>query len=127
MRIIVTSVFVQDQEKALQFYRDKLGFAVKNDIPLGTHRWLTVVSPEDPDGTELLLEPNENPAARTYQKALVEQGIPATMFGVDDIAAEYTRLKGLGVAFTMEPTEMGPVKVTVLDDTCGNLIQIIQR
>lgn len=127
MRIVVTNVFVRDQEKALKFYTDVLGFVKKQDMPAGEFRWLTVASPEDPDGVELLLEPNDNPAAKAYQKALFEQGIPAASFGVDDVAKEYERLKGLGVTFTMEPTNMGPVTMAVFDDTCGNLIQIAQK
>lgn len=127
MRIVVTNVFVRDQEKALKFYTDVLGFVKKQDMPAGEFRWLTVASPEDPDGVELLLEPNDNPAAKAYQKALFEQGIPAASFGVDDVAKEYERLKGLGVTFTMEPTSMGPVTMAVFDDTCGNLIQIAQK
>jgi catechol 2,3-dioxygenase-like lactoylglutathione lyase family enzyme len=124
MRITVTSVFVDDQDKALAFYTEKLGFLKKTDLPAGEHRWLTVVSPEAPDGVELSLEPNDHPAARAYQEALVADGIPATSFGVDDVQAEYDRLTGLGVTFTQPPTDMGPVTTAVLDDTCGNLIQI---
>ena len=127
MRIYVTSVLVDDQEKALRFYTDVLGFVKKTDIPTGRARWLTVVSPEDPDGTELLLEPDGHPAARPFKEALVADGIPFTSFGVDDVQAEYERLRGLGVRFTQEPTEMGPVTTAVFDDTCGNLIQIAQR
>ena len=126
MRIVVTSVLVDDQEKALRFYTDVLGFQKKTDVPAGEHRWLTVVSPEDPDGTELLLEPDDHPAARTFKAALVEDGMPVTSFGVADIAAEFTRLRDLGVRFTQEPVDMGPVTTAVLDDTCGNLIQIAQ-
>ncbi|MBE1445161.1 VOC family protein [Paenibacillus sp. OAS669] len=126
MRIHLTSVFVDDQEKALQFYTDKLGFVKKVDVPAGEFRWLTVVSPEAPDGVQLLLEPNNNPAAGTYQKAIFAQGIPATSFAVEDIHKEYDRLKGLGVEFTMEPTAMGPVTIALLKDTCGNLIQLGQ-
>lgn len=126
MRIIVTSIFVQDQEKALAFYSDKLGFIKKQDIPTGAYRWLTLVSPEDQNGTELLLEPDEHPAAKEYQKKLFADGIPATMFGVSDIHSEYKRLTEKGVKFTMEPTEMGNVTIAVFDDTCGNLIQIAQ-
>ena len=99
---------------------------LKHDVPAGEYRWITVVSPDDPDGTELLLEPNENPVAQAYQKGLFDQGIPANSFGVTDIHAEHERLKALGVSFTMEPTEMGPVIIAVFDDTCGNLIQIMQ-
>jgi catechol 2,3-dioxygenase-like lactoylglutathione lyase family enzyme len=127
MRIVVTSVLVDDQEKALRFYTDTLGFVKKTDIPAGGARWLTVVSPEDPDGTELLLEPDEHPAARSFKEALVEDGIPATSFGVQDVNSEFQRLKDLGVRFTQEPVEMGPVTTAVFDDTCGNLIQIAQQ
>jgi len=126
MRIHLTSVFVDDQEKALQFYTDKLGFVKKVDVSAGEFRWLTVVSPDAPDGVQLLLEPNNNPAAETYQKAIFAQGIPATSFAVEDIHKEYDRLKGLGVEFTMEPTAMGPVTIALLKDTCGNLIQLGQ-
>ncbi len=126
MRIILTGVFVDDQDKALKFYTETLGFVLKHDVPAGEYRWITVVSPDDPDGTELLLEPNENPVAQTYQKGLFDQGIPANSFGVTDIHAEHERLKALGVAFAMEPTEMGPVTIAVFDDTCGNLIQMMQ-
>ena len=126
MRITTASVLVDDQEKALRFYTEKLGFEVKTDMPTGEHRWLTVVSPEQPDGVELLLEPDEHPAARPFKEALVADGIPYTSFGVADTRTEYERLKGLGVRFTQEPTDMGPVVTAVLDDTCGNLIQIAQ-
>ena len=124
MKIDLTSVFVTDQDKALKFYTEALGFVKKIEIP--PIRWLTVVSPEAPDGTQLLLEPNENPAAKVYQEALFQQGIPATSFGVVDIQAEFERLNKLGVKFTMEPTQMGPTMVAVFDDTCGNLIQLHQ-
>ncbi|MEW2074559.1 VOC family protein [Streptomyces sp. NPDC013433] len=124
MRIHLTSVFVDDQEKALRFYTGVLGFVKKNDIPMGADRWLTVVSPEDPDGTELLLEPSGHPAVQPYRTALVQDGIPAASFAVDDVRAEFDRLRGLGVRFTQDPLEMGPVTTAVLDDTCGNLIQI---
>jgi len=127
MRIVVTSVMVDDQAKAHRFYTDVLGFQTKHDIPLGEARWLTVVSPQDPNGTELLLEPDGHPAAKPFKEALVEDGIPATSFGVDDVAAEYARLTALGVAFTQPPVQMGPVTTAVFDDTCGNLIQIAQR
>jgi catechol 2,3-dioxygenase-like lactoylglutathione lyase family enzyme len=127
MRITVTSVLVDDQEKALRFYTDILGFQKKVDVPLGSARWLTVVSPQDPDGTELLLEPDEHPAARPFKEAMVADGIPFTSFGVDDVAAETSRLQRLGVRFTQEPTQMGPVTTAVFDDTCGNLIQIAQH
>ncbi|MER5207233.1 VOC family protein [Streptomyces sp. NPDC002825] len=126
MRIHVTSVFVDDQDKALSFYTEKLGFVKKTEVPLGDYRWLTVVSPEAPDGTELLLEPDAHPAARAYTRALVADGIPATSFAVDDVRAEYERLRALGVRFTQEPTEAGPVTIAVLDDTCGNFIQLVQ-
>ncbi|MGV9314251.1 VOC family protein [Streptomyces sp. NPDC003691] len=126
MRIYVTSVFVDDQDKALRFYTDVLGFEKKTEIPLGAARWLTVVSPEAPDGTELLLEPDGHPAVGPYKTALVRDGIPAASFAVDDVRAEYDRLRALGVRFTQEPTAMGPVTTAVLDDTVGNLIQIVQ-
>lgn len=124
MRIVLTSVYVDDQAKALAFYTDVLGFVKKKDIPLGESRWLTVVSTDDPDGTELLLEPDGHPAAGPFKEALVNDGIPFTSFGVDDVHAEYERLKGLGVRFTQAPVQMGPVTMAVFDDTCGNLIQI---
>ncbi|MFD1040525.1 VOC family protein [Virgibacillus byunsanensis] len=126
MKIKVTSVFVDDQERAHQFYTEVLGFIKKTDIPAGDFKWLTVVSPEDPEGVELLLEPNENPAAKTYQNTIYEEGIPTTSFAVDDIQKEYERLKNAGVKFTTEPTEVGPVTFAIFDDTCGNLIQISQ-
>jgi catechol 2,3-dioxygenase-like lactoylglutathione lyase family enzyme len=126
MRINMASVLVDNQEKALRFYTEVLGFKPKTDVPVGEHRWITVVSPEDPDGTELLLEPDEHPAAKPFKEALVTDGIPFTAFAVDDVRAEFERLRGLGVRFTQEPTEMGPVITAVLDDTCGNLIQISQ-
>ena len=125
MRITLTSVFVEDQALAATFYTEVLGFVVKHDIPLGEHRWLTVVSAEDPDGTELLLEPAGHPAVAPYRDALVTDGIPCAQFTVDDVRAEHERLTGLGVRFTQEPVEMGPVTTAVLDDTCGNLIQIV--
>jgi catechol 2,3-dioxygenase-like lactoylglutathione lyase family enzyme len=124
MRITVMSVLVDDQRKALRFYTDVLGFVQKNDISLGQYSWLTVVSPEDPDGTELSLEPDEHPAARPFKQALVEDGIPFTSFAVRDVVVEYERLVARGVRFTQPPTEMGPVTTAVFDDTCGNLIQI---
>jgi predicted enzyme related to lactoylglutathione lyase len=126
MKIILTSVMVDDQDKALKFYTEVLGFVKKNDIPMGEARWLTVVSPEGPDGVELLLEPMGFPPARTYQKALFEAGIPLTSFAVDDIQEEYERMKKLGVAFKSAPTKMGPVTIAVFEDTCGNLIQMAQ-
>ncbi|WTW98555.1 VOC family protein [Streptomycetaceae bacterium NBC_01309] len=125
MRIHLSSVFVDDQDKALRFYTDVLGFVKKTEVPIGADRWLTVVSPEDPDGTELLLEPDGHPAVKPYKDALVADGIPATAFAVDDVRAEFDRLRGLGVRFTQEPLEMGTVTTAVLDDTCGNLIQIV--
>jgi catechol 2,3-dioxygenase-like lactoylglutathione lyase family enzyme len=127
MRIVVTSVFVDDQEKALKFYTGTLGFEKKDDVPLGAYRWLTVVSPGDANGVELLLEPDQHPAAGRFKKALVEDGIPYTQFGVDDLQAEYERLCKAGVHFTQPPVAMGTVTTAVFDDTCGNLIQIIQR
>ncbi|WP_336209610.1 VOC family protein [Nonomuraea sp. LPB2021202275-12-8] len=127
MRIHLSSVFVDDQDKALRFYTDVLGFVKKTEVPLGEDRWLTVVSPDDPDGTELLLEPDGHPAVKPYKAALVEDGIPATAFAVDDVHAEFGRLRELGVLFTQEPLEMGPVTTAVLDDTCGNLIQIVHH
>jgi catechol 2,3-dioxygenase-like lactoylglutathione lyase family enzyme len=126
MRIYVTSVFVDDQAKALAFYTNVLGFQKKTDIPLGSASWLTVVSPDQPDGTEVLLEPDGHPAAKPFKKALVEDGIPFTSFAVDDVQAESERLRAKGVQFTQEPTEMGGVTTAVFDDTCGNLIQIVQ-
>jgi catechol 2,3-dioxygenase-like lactoylglutathione lyase family enzyme len=127
MKIHVTSVYVDDQAKALAFYTDVLGFMKKNDIPVGEHRWLTVVSPEAPDGVELLLEPDEHPAARPFKEALVADGMPFTSFAVDDVQAEFDRLTAKGVAFVQPPTEMGPVTTAVFDDTCGNLIQIASQ
>jgi catechol 2,3-dioxygenase-like lactoylglutathione lyase family enzyme len=126
VRIYVTSVFVDDQAKALAFYTDVLGFEKKRDIPLGGASWLTVVSPQQPDGTELLLEPSGHPAVKPYKEALVEDGIPATSFAVDDVQVEFDRLKAKGVRFTQDPTEMGGVTTAVFDDTCGNLIQIVR-
>ncbi|ACX65708.1 VOC family protein [Paenibacillus sp. Y412MC10] len=127
MKIIVTSIFVQDQDRALEFYSEKLGFVKKEDVPVGEFRWITLVSPDVQDGTELLLEPNEHPAAKEYQKKIFAEGIPATMFGVEDIRKEYERLREKGVKFTMEPTQMGELTIAVFDDTCGNLIQIVQK
>jgi catechol 2,3-dioxygenase-like lactoylglutathione lyase family enzyme len=125
MRIYVTSVFVDDQDKALRFYTEVLGFVKKTEIPLGEYRWLTVVSPQDPDGVELLLEPDSHPAVAPFKKALSADGIPFASFGVDDVPGEVDRLKALGVNFTQEVLQMGPVTTAVLDDTCGNLIQIV--
>jgi catechol 2,3-dioxygenase-like lactoylglutathione lyase family enzyme len=126
MKINLASIFVDDQEKALKFYVEVLGFVKKQDVPVGEFKWLTVVSPDGPDDIELLLEPNDNPAAKTYQKAIFEQGIPHTAFAVDDIHKEYERLKDRGVVFTMEPTESGPAILAIFNDTCGNLIQLYQ-
>lgn len=126
MKIKLTSVMVNDQDNALDFYTRILGFVKKIEIPLGEAKWLTVVSPEGPDDIELLLEPNSNPAAKTFQRAIYEQGIPLTAFFVDDIEKEYARLTGLGVAFAMKPTNTPGATVAVFDDTCGNLIQIVQ-
>ncbi|OKH99223.1 bleomycin resistance protein [Streptomyces sp. CB02923] len=127
MRINLTSVFVDDQAQALHFYTEVLGFVKKHDVPVGEDRWLTVVSPEEPDGTELVLEPSGHPAVQPYKTALVQDGIPATAFAVDDVRAEFDRLSKLGVRFTQEPVEMGTVTTAVLDDTCGNLIQIMHE
>ena len=124
MKIAMTSVLVDDQEKALRFYTDVLGFVTKNDVPMGEHRWLTVVSPQAQDGVELVLEPDGHPAVRPFKAALVADGIPYTAFAVDDVHAETARLKAAGVVFTQEPLQMGPATTAVLDDTCGNLIQI---
>ena len=124
MRINLTSVLVDDQDKALKFYTEVLGFQKKVDVPVGDAKWLTVVSPDDPDGVELLLEPDSHPAAGPFKEALVNDGIPFTSFAVDDVRAEFERLSDLGVTFTQEPAEMGPVTTAVFDDTCGNLIQI---
>lgn len=126
MKINLTSVYVDDQEKALRFYTEVLGFVKRTDVPAGEFRWLTVVSPEQPDGVELLLEPSEHPATDPFKKALVSDGIPFTSFAVDDVHAEYARMRALGVRFTQEPTDLGPVITAVFDDTCGNLIQIAQ-
>src|SRR6185437_10815996 len=120
-RIGVTSVFVDDQQKALEFYTEKLGFVLKTDVPTGEFRWLTVVGPGEPDGVELLLEPDEHPAAKAFAAALVEDGIPFTTFMVDDVVAAHRELEALGVTFTQPPTPMGPITAAVLDDTCGNL------
>jgi catechol 2,3-dioxygenase-like lactoylglutathione lyase family enzyme len=126
MRIYVTSVLVDDQAKALDFYTNKLGFVVKHDVPLGEHRWLSVTGKDEPDGTELLLEPSEHPAAGPFKAALKADGIPLTSFQVGDLDSEYQRLTGLGVEFTQAPMQAGPVKMAVLDDTCGNLIQLVE-
>ncbi len=127
MKIKLCSIFVDDQEKALRFYTGVLGFVKKMDIPVeGGFRWLTVVSPEEPDGTELVIEPNANPASQAFKQALREQGIPFTAFAVDDVQKEYERLKGQGVSFAQEPTQAGPATIAVFDDTCGNWIQMFQ-
>lgn len=126
MRIKLTSLMVDDQSKALKFYTEVLGFKKKHEIPVGEYRWITVVSPEGPDDIELSLEPNANPAGKTFQKAMFDQGIPLAAFEVSDMAREYKRLSQLGVAFTSEPSRQGPVLVAVFSDTCGNLIQIHQ-
>ena len=123
MRIKLTSLLVTDQDKALKFYTDILGFVKKTEIPMGEHKWLTVVSKEEQDGVELVLEPLGFEPARVYQKALFDAGIPLTSFMVTDVQAEYERLKGLGVVFSMPPTKMGAVQLAVFDDTCGNNIQ----
>jgi catechol 2,3-dioxygenase-like lactoylglutathione lyase family enzyme len=127
MKIVMTSVLVDDQDKALRFYTDVLGFVKKHDIPMGHARWLTVVAPDDPDGTELVLEPDGHPAAGPFKRALVADGIPFTSFAVEDVHAEYQRLRSAGVRFTQPPVDMGPVTTAVLDDTCGNLIQIAAK
>ena len=127
MKIIVTSIFVDDQEKALEFYSEILGFVKKHDVPAGEFRWITLVSPNDLDGTELVLEPNNHPAAKEYQKKLYDDGIPATMFGIEDVHQEYERLLKQGVKFTLEPKKVGEVTIAIFDDTCGNLIQIAQQ
>ncbi|MFL4476287.1 VOC family protein [Paeniglutamicibacter sp. MACA_103] len=126
MRINLASVLVSDQAQALEFYTTKLGFVKKTEIPMGEFSWLTVVSPEEPDGVELVLEPASHPAVGPFRDALVADGIPFTSFAVADVQAEYERLTGLGVVFTQPPTDMGPVRTAVFDDTCGNLIQIAE-
>ena len=126
MKVRLNSVLVDDQAKALKFYTEVLGFVKKHDVPAGEYRWLTVVLPEGPDFVELLLEPNANPAAKAYQAAMHQQGIPLTAFEVDDIQSEFARLEKLGVKFTMPPTSAGPAMVAIFEDTCGNLIQIYQ-
>lgn len=126
MKIKLTNVFVDDQDKALAFYTGVLGFVKKHDMPLGQYKWLTVVSPEEPDGAELLLEPSDNPAARAYKDSLHQQGIAAAAFVVDDVQREYDRMTQLGVQFRIGPTPAGPTTIALLDDTCGNLIQIYE-
>jgi catechol 2,3-dioxygenase-like lactoylglutathione lyase family enzyme len=127
MKIVVASVFVDDQRKALKFYTEKLGFVKKTEVSLGEASWLTVVSPSEPDGVELLLEPDSHPAVRPFKRALVEDGIPFVSFGVDDVQSEFERLRLAGVEFTQPPVAMGLVTTAVLDDTCGNLVQLAQR
>ena len=127
MRIHLASVFVDDQERALRFYTEILGFEKKEDVPVGEHRWLTVTSPGDEDGNQLLLEPDAHPAVKPFKDALVGDGIPFTSFAVGDVEAEYERMRGLGVKFTQQPTNLGPATTAVFEDTCGNLIQIAQR
>jgi len=127
MRISLTSIFVDDQRAALAFYTDVLGFTKRRDIPLGSDSWLTVVSPDSPDGPELLLEPSSHPAVKPYRDALVEDGIPLAQFAVDDVEAEHARLTSEGVVFTQPPTDMGSAVMAVFDDTCGNLIQLIEE
>jgi len=126
MRIKLASIMVDDQDKALKFYTEVFGFVKKHDIPVGEFRWITVVSPDGPGDVELALEPNANPAAKTFQEELLRQGIPLTAFEVTDIQREFQRLKARGVVFTMEPTKAGPMTVAIFADTCGNLIQIYQ-
>jgi len=127
MRIHITSVFVDDQQSALRFYTDVLGFKKKTEVPLGDHSWLTVVSPQEPNGPELLLEPSSHPAVKPFKDALMDDGIPFTMFAVEDVHAEYERLRGLGVRFTQKPLDVGSAVMAVLDDTCGNLIAIAEQ
>ena len=127
MRIHLASVFVDDQERALRFYTEILGFEKKEDVPVGEHRWLTVTSPGEEDGTQLLLEPDAHPAVKPFKDALVSDGIPFTSFAVEDVEAEYERMRGLGVKFTQQPTNLGPATTAVFEDTCGNLIQIARR
>ncbi|HEY4111227.1 VOC family protein [Puia sp.] len=126
MKVKLISVLVKDQEKALRFYTETLGFVKKTEVPMGEHKWLTVVSKEEPDGVEVVLEPMGFPPAAVYQEALFKAGIPLTAFYAADVDAEYTRLKGLGVVFSVPPTAMGPAKIAVFDDTCGNNIQVFQ-
>jgi len=126
MKIVVTSVLVDDQDKALKFYTEKLGFVKKTEIPMGEQRWLTVVPKDSPNGVELVLEPDAHPAAKSFKAALMKDGIPFTSFGVDDVEAEHKRLEAAGVRFTQPPVDMGPVKMAVFEDTCGNLIQMAE-
>src|SRR5581483_5013876 len=126
MQIKLTSLLVDDQDKALKFYTDVLGFRKKHDVPVGEYRWITVTSPEGPDDRELVLEPNANPAAKTFQQAMFSQGIPLAAFEVADIKSEYARLSAHGVVFTVQPMQAGPVTIAIFSDTCGNLIQLYQ-
>ncbi len=126
MKIKLSCVFVDDQDKALKFYTEVLGFVKKRDVPVGEFKWVTVVSPEEPDSTQLVLEPSDNPATKAFKKAIFEQGIPLTAFAVEDIQKEYKRMQKLGVVFRMEPTRTGGATIAVFDDTCGNLIQLYQ-
>lgn len=126
MKIKLTSIFVDDQAKALEFYTEVLGFVKKQDVPVGAFKWLTVVSPDEPEGAELLLEPNDNPAAKTYQAAMFEQGIPLASFATDDLQKTFERLRDAGVAFRMEPTQMEEVTIAMFEDTCGNLVQLYE-
>lgn len=127
LKIKLAGIFVDNQEKAEKFYTERLGFIIKSNIPVGEFRWLTVVSPDSPEGAELVLEPNDNPAAKTFQKAIFDQGIPATAFFVEDVQKTYEKLQKLGVRFTVEPTDVESTTIAVFDDTCGNLIQIVQE
>lgn len=126
MKIVLSSIFVDDQDKALNFYTNTLGFVKKHEIPLGTVKWLTVVGANEPDGVELVLEPDSHPAVGPFKRALVQDGIPFASFGVTNVDAEYERLQNMGVKFTQPPVSMGPVRTAVLDDTCGNLVQLAQ-
>lgn len=126
LKIIHSKIFVDDQDKALKFYTESLGFVLKDDVTNGDYRWLTVVQSDNQEGTQLILEKNDFPEAKAYQEANFKQGVPATMFGISDIKSGYERLKNIGVQFTMEPTDIGYAVIAIIDDTCGNLIQIVQ-
>lgn len=126
MKLQTVSIFVDDQQRAVDFYTSRLGFEVTADIPMGEYRWLTIVDPARPDGTQISLEPKDHPAAKAFTDALVADGLPFCTFGVEDLQAEYDRLTGLGETFTQPPTPMGPMLTAVLDDTCGNLLQLAQ-
>jgi catechol 2,3-dioxygenase-like lactoylglutathione lyase family enzyme len=126
VKLQTVSIFVDDQQRALDFYTGRLGFVVAADVPLGQYRWLTIVDPDRPDGTQLSLEPKDHPAVRPFTDALISDGIPFFVIGVDDVQAEYDRLVALGETFTQPPTDMGPVKIAVLDDTVGNLVQLAE-